>query len=459
LTENQDIMQTRRRFLRTSSAALAGGLVAGTASAAADGSCRYAELPTDFIYLNSGTEGSMPGCVLSVFQEGLQKYTSNPTTSYETDAAFGKYQVLNREKIAAFLEVGKNNICLTDNTTMGLSMTLMGLNFGPSDKVVTTNHEHTAIRSPLRVLQQRHVIEILSRPFPAAETLGRMKAGQLLETLFPNTNELQGATALCVSHVYPGTGIRLPLNLLRQKADQLNIRYLIVDGAQAMGMLDLTSADDDIRHCDFYACPGHKWLNAAPSTGVLYIKNEKIRPPEFYPILSQRMEKYADCNIDTDDCFPMVEALQVRGNSNTPGFAAMVRATKLVDSAGGASVIEKHILRLSVRIKETILEQAPDCIVSPHTDATLATGLTVFFPFRWGDKQSRFTDKETADWVVAELLKKNIQIRSIGFNNSIPGSHTSDELFALRVSTAYFNTDEQVTTFQSALRDVLTHIG
>jgi selenocysteine lyase/cysteine desulfurase len=52
--------------------------------------------------------------------------------------------------------------------------------------------------------------------------------------VFPNTPALQGAKALCVSHVYPTTGVRLPLRLLREKADELGIRYLVIDGAQAM---------------------------------------------------------------------------------------------------------------------------------------------------------------------------------------------------------------------------------
>lgn len=92
---------------------------------------------------------------------------------------------------------------------------------------------------------------------------------------------------MCVSHVYPTTGVRLPLHLLRKKADELNIRYLIVDGAQAMGMIHLSSNEDSLENCDFYACPGHKWLNGPLGTGVLYIKNADIRPPEFYPTLSQ----------------------------------------------------------------------------------------------------------------------------------------------------------------------------
>jgi len=247
--------------------------------------------------------------------------------------------------------------------------------------------------------------------------------------------------------------------LLRRKVDQLNIRYLIVDGAQAMGMLDLTAEDDDIRHCDFYACPGHKWLNAPPSTGVLYIRDDRIRPPEFYPTLSQRMEKFAACDSDTDDCFPMVEALQVRGNTNTPGFAAMVRAMEFVESEGGASNIESHILDLSRTVKKIILDQAPNSVVSPHADLALSSGLTVFFPFRWNDPETVFTDKKTADWVVAELLKNNIQIRSIGLWDSTSGDDQHVPSFALRVSTAHFNTDDHVATWKNALRDVLSRIG
>jgi len=144
----------------------------------------------------------------------------------------------------------------------------------------------------------------------------------LLEFLLPDTDELRGAKALCVSHVYPTTGVRLPLEALREKADALNIKYLIVDGAQAFGMVDISRGRDNITHTDFYACPGHKWLNGPPSTGILYIKNSRIRPPEFYPILSQRMTKYSGHQNEEGEPFPMTEALQVRGCSNTPGFSS-----------------------------------------------------------------------------------------------------------------------------------------
>jgi len=360
----------------------------------------------------------MPDCVISDFHAGLQKWASDPTASYETDQVFGKRQESNRSKVAAFLGVDKDNICLTDNTTMGLSMTLMGLGFRQKDRIVITNHEHTAVRSPLRVLRERMGLQIEVRPFPPAGALSRMSSPELLDALFPVSPDLRGAKAVCISHVYPTTGVRLPLRALRDRADQLDIQYLIIDGAQALGMIDLTADEDDISFTDFYACPGHKWLNGPPGTGVLYIRNANIRPPEFYPTISQRMEQVSDCIDDSRPCYPVAKALQVRGCSNTPGFAAMITAMRFAEEMGGSAQIEKRILALSDKVKALVLARAPHCIVSPHADRALLSGITTFFPFSWHKPQTVFHDRRTADWVVNELLEKGIQVRSIGFSNT-----------------------------------------
>jgi len=59
---------TRRDFLKTTGVALAGGLLVSHVISVAEtksDACDFAALPDDFVYLNSGTEGSMPECVLS----------------------------------------------------------------------------------------------------------------------------------------------------------------------------------------------------------------------------------------------------------------------------------------------------------------------------------------------------------------------------------------------------------
>jgi len=456
---------TRRDFLKksgTASVALAGALSVSNTFASGQNNeasgtetCNYSLLPDNFVYLNSGTEGSMPDCVTENFRAGLQKWASNPTTSYETDPVFGKRQQLNREVVGQFFGVSTDNICLTDNTTMGMSMTLMGLNFQAGDRAIMTNHEHNAIKSPLAVQQARVGLKVITRAFAPAAELHGMNTDELLDRLFPDIPSLRGAKALCVSHVYPSTGVRLPLQALRRRADQLGIRYLVVDGAQAMGMLNLGPGPDSLQHSDFYAGPGHKWFNGPPGTGVLYLKNAGIQPPEFYPTLSQRMGEYSEANSP----FPMAQALQVRGCSNVPGFAAMIRAMQFQQESGGPVATEKHILALSANIKDTIRKRSPSALVSPHADPALRSGLSVFFPFNWDRPHKLFTDKKRADWVVSELLKRKIQIRSIGFDNSGSSKSAARPVYALRVSTAAFNTSEQSALFLRALEEVLGKIA
>ena len=409
----------------------------------------FTGLAPDFIYLNSGTEGSMPDVVIDSLKQGLERWAASPTDSYETDKIFGKHQQYNRQKVADFLSVKKDNICLTDNTTMGLAMTLTGLNFKAGDRVIVTNHEHPAMMSPLTILQERTGLTVVKRDFPPPDILRNITVDELLDFLFPD--RLRGAQALCVSHVYPTTGVRLPLDALRRKADALDIRYLVVDGAQAFGMVDTSRGNDHIAHADFYACPGHKWLNGPPSTGILYIKNAAIKPPEFYPVLSQRMGKY----LSPPAAFPMVEALQVRGCSNAPGFSAMLGAIEFERGLGGASFVEQHILMLSQQVRDFIIARAPGAMVSPFRAPELLSGLTVFFPFSWHNPEKIYSDKQTADRIVKVLLKKNIQIRSIGFENP---ADKGQDIYVLRVSTGIFNSSGQIDQFKRALKDALSRI-
>jgi selenocysteine lyase/cysteine desulfurase len=93
------------------------------------------------------------------------------------------------------------------------------------------------------------------------------------------------------------------------------------------------------------------------------------------------------------------------------------------------------------------------------SDTALLSGLTAFFPFSWDKPQVVFKDKKTADRVVKELLEKKIQVRSIGFSNAGSLDRSPEQSYAIRVSTAYFNTSGQIEIFRNALKEVLMRIG
>jgi selenocysteine lyase/cysteine desulfurase len=195
-------------------------------------------------------------------------------------------------------------------------------------------------------------------------------------------------------------------------------------------------------------------LNGPPSTGILYIKNKNIQPPEFYPIMSQRMNRYLPTDDGEINSFPMAEALQIRGCSNTPGFVAMQTAIDFQQSLGGFSKVESRIISLSNIVKKILVEKSSTALISPFKDSRVTTGLTVFFPFSWNNPSKIYQDKATSEKIVAELLKKNIQIRFIGFKDH----DKSNKSYALRVSTAIFNSEEQVGLLMTELKRILSTI-
>jgi len=416
----------------------------------------FKSLDPSLIYLNSGTEGSMPESVQHKVQQTNAQWASNPTESYETDPILGKRQEQNRQTLAVQLNTGINNICLTDNTTMGINMVLLGLNFKKGDGIIISDHEHHCVHSPLAVQQLKLGLKIIERAFPSIEQLKQMNAEQLIDHLLPNTKELRGATALCLSHVYPTTGVHLPLKLLRNKADQLGIKYLIVDGAQAFGMLDLTKGDNQLKYTDFYAAPGHKWLNGPPGSGFLYLNNDKIQPPEFYPVMSQRMTHYISDGKTKKTNYPMAKALQVRGSSNVPGFVGMMEAISQLNQLGGSSLVEDHILSNSRWLAQQIKQQSAKALVSPLDDPRLSSGLLVFRPFSWNKPDKVFYDEKTASHVVKMLLKQNIQIRYIGFHRA--GDNRGKKDYVLRVSSAVFTSRMDLKVFLKALQVVLSKL-
>ena len=104
---------------------------------------------------------------------------------------------------------------------------------------------------------------------------------------------------------------------------------------------------------------------------------------------------------------------------------------------------------MSEQIKNFINSKSANALVSPDTDRQLLSGLTAFFPFNWQQPDELFSDKKSADQLVNELLEKNIRIRSIGFHHS---SDEKNKSYALRVSTAVFNTDAHIHQFRQACK-------
>lgn len=264
-------LSDRRAFLRTLSGGVLvwplGGLVEGRGAApsvrASDGPQRPAVdwravrnsflLPADRIYLNNGTLGPQPRAVV----QAVEDYGRRVAESFPPAIPWESL----RAGLAELLGGDAEGFVLGRNTTEAMALVAGGLELGPGDEVLTTDHEHIGGRSAWELLAARRGVTLVQArlPTPAASREALLEA--VWSRVTPRTR------VLSVSHVLFTNGTILPVDGLAQRCREAGIIF-VVDGAHPPGLLPV---DIGALAPDFYLSSPHKWLLAPQGTGLAWI--------------------------------------------------------------------------------------------------------------------------------------------------------------------------------------------
>jgi selenocysteine lyase/cysteine desulfurase len=344
----------------------------------------------------------------------------------------GERWVQESERLAA--RIGKFCGCTADEVffTRGageaLGTVANGLDLAAGDEVLTTTLEHPAALSPWLVLARRRgiVVKQIALPSPISgpeEALGRF-AGAVNDR----------TKVISFSHVQYADGTLMPVKDICQFARQRNIAT-VVDGAQAVGMLELDLSD---LGCDFYAASFHKWLGGSQGTGMLYVRREMLdrlwpttprgldaSPPVFFPSASLANDV-------------MAPALHKLGNTVPTLWPALRGVEAAMD-------LHEHVnrARIEARIRELAiytrlrLQQLPDVeILTPGRPGMWAGILTM-----------RFASRAAKDLAAALQRNQRIFVSHLAW----PGRDEG----ALRICVHVFNTHEEIERVIEALRQQL----
>ncbi|HEX6675155.1 MAG TPA: aminotransferase class V-fold PLP-dependent enzyme [Actinomycetes bacterium] len=182
----------------------------------------------------------------------------------------GRLEAEVRSAAAEYLGAARDELALTDSTTMGLGLLYGGIRLRPDQEVVTTEHDFYATHEALRLRAERTGAAVRrvalyeeAASVTAAEVLGSVRAA-----LRPRTR------VLALTWVHSGTGVALPVrriagvvaraNRHRDEADRV---LLCVDGVHGVGALDAGVGD---LGCDFLVSGCHKWLFGPRGTGFVW---------------------------------------------------------------------------------------------------------------------------------------------------------------------------------------------
>ena len=369
------------------------------------------------VYLNTGTAGPLARVTLKALEAGGR-------FEYETGrGTFSSFPVLLedierlRAGFAALMGASEEEVALTHHTTDGVNIVAHGLAWQAGDEIVTTSAEHEGGLLPLYVQKRRHgaVIKVVDvrhgdSPDEIAVNIGR--------AIGPRTR------LIAVSHVNWNTGLRMPIESIAAIARERGVLTL-VDGAQSAGAIPMDPASSGV---DFYAAPAQKWLCGPEGIGALWVRAERLSllEPTFIGFFSLVDASSYDLSGNFMPA-PGARRFEV-GTVYRPAVKAMCANLEWLSQELGWSWIHARIAMLAGRARRALLD-IPE--VEMITPGGAGSGL-VTFALRGYDPRR----------VVAELEQSDIVLRNLADPES------------LRISTGFFNDDEDIARLVEGLRAI-----
>jgi L-cysteine/cystine lyase len=214
-------------------------------------------------YLNSGTSGPMPRPVAEAVCETAMGHLTEPRCGRGYFDRAQQVKQACRTALAGLLGCETTEIALTHNTTEGMNLITLGVNWVHGDEAITTNVEHPGALLPLWIVRDRYGVtiktaDLLSRPSDPVDAVVRL--------ITPRTK------LISLSHVSYSTGDVLPVAEIARAAHERGV-LVLVDAAQAFGAMDIDMAS---LGADFYSVSGQKWLCGPEGTGALYSAQHAI---------------------------------------------------------------------------------------------------------------------------------------------------------------------------------------
>jgi len=274
--------------------------------------------------------------------------------SFQNRAQFSGHREVTRERVAAYLGADPSEIVLTRNTTEGNNFVVQGLDLGPGDEVLLSEHNHPSNRAAWHFRARRAGFSVVEVPVLSPPPSPQALMDDLVAAVTPRTR------VISYSHVTNLGGCRFPGREINGWARQRGILTL-VDGAQTCGSIDVDLRD---LNCDFYTASGHKWPCSPREVGIMFVRQgaeERLWPS----VISVGFDDAATAG-----------RLESLGQRDDAAMAALGHAVMFLQEIGSVEV-EERVATLTGFLKEELAALPQITLYTPR-DAAFSGGVVTF---------------------------------------------------------------------------------
>ena len=322
---------------------------------------RHFLIPEGVAYCNTGTLGASPREVVDAVADGTRRLEADlaawPYFQADGEPLTG-YQPLTelRGAVGSLIGATADEIAVTQNATMGMSVLANGLDLAAGDEVLSTDHEHTGGICCWRLRAKRHGVVVKELALGPALAGGPEAIVKLFaDAITPRTR------VISFSHITSGLGILLPARELCALA-RARGALSVIDGAQAVGQILVNVKE---LGCDAYAGSPHKWLLAPKGTGFLYLSQASQN--RFWTTLASGA---------WDDRDKGAFRFMQYGTGSVPVAEGLRAALRFVEGIG-VDRIARWDAMLTKRLRDG-LARIPKARLSSPADPRLAAAITTF---------------------------------------------------------------------------------
>ncbi len=220
-------------------------------------------------YFNYGGQGPLPKTSLDAITNSWKIIQDiGPFTNNVWDF-INKEIISTKSLISKVMGANTKNIALSENITTGIVLPLWCINVNIDDELLISDCEHPGIVAASREFCKRNNIKLKIFPLQKIKEFDDQKfITEIFKYITKNTK------VIIISHVLWNFGFQVPIKGLRKEINRLkNIPYLIVDGAQSFGHIDI---HEEVKYSDIYAITSHKWACGPEGLGAFFVSERFI---------------------------------------------------------------------------------------------------------------------------------------------------------------------------------------
>jgi isopenicillin-N epimerase len=315
--------------------------------------------------LNTGSFGPLPRVVFEQVTALRQRLAEEPMDFLVRQAPPLLWQA--RERLAVFLGSDPRRLIFTANVTAAINTVASALRLAAPGEVLLTDHEYGAMHWCWQRAAQRQGLTLRTFPLPPMPRT----SGEIVNAVRAALTEQ--TRVLFFSHVLSPTGLVLPAQEICAEARRRGV-LTVLDGAHAPAMVPVDLA---ALGCDFYGGNCHKWLLAPTGSGFLYVgpgSEERLQPLQVS--WGWRYDRGRAEERDEFGSTPRLRAFEFEGTRDPCPWLAVPAAIGFQEGIGWER-IRGRIAGLARSVRERLDGRAGLRLATP-ADPALHGALTAF---------------------------------------------------------------------------------